>query len=119
MKPTVTDLQDIRVELDAEDQEIMAMFPRSRRAALDERLLVHNGEEMYLVRKEDAARRKKVLIGIFLTGMWLLSAVYLALAVYCSVTGQGEGWLYLGAFEFLLLPYLIRVPRDVRGWGGI
>lgn len=117
MKKQVTDIQDIRVELDADDKELMAMFPRSRRAALDERLLVRNGDELYLVRKEDAARRKKILIGIFLTVMWLLSAVYLALAVYCSVTGQGKGWIYLGAFEFLLLPYLIRVPGDVRGGG--
>lgn len=117
MKRSVTDLQDIRVELDEEDKELMKLFPRSRMAALDERLLVRRGEEVYLVRKEDAARWKKVMIGLFMTASLLLGAVYLALAVYCAVTGAGSGWLFLCGFELLLLPYLIRVPGDVRGGG--
>lgn len=65
MKQTVTDIQDIRAALDEEDEQLMRMFPRKREAALDEMLLVQKDGEMYLIRKEDVARNRKILNGVF------------------------------------------------------
>lgn len=115
---TKYDLMDMTADLDREDQELLSMFPRNRRTVINDMYLVSRRDgSLYLVRKEDAARWKKVMIGLFLAASLLLGAVYLALAVYCAVTGAGSGWLFLGGFELLLLPYLIRVPGDVRGGG--
>lgn len=91
MKQTVTDIQDIRAALDEEDEQLMRMFPRRREAALDEMLLVRNGEDMYLLRKADVARRQKILDGVVWTVIGCACVLYLICAIMSTVTGYGHG----------------------------
>lgn len=115
MKKEVTDIQDIRVYLDSEDRELMGMFPRRREAALDEMLLVRNGESMYLLRKADVARIRKILDGILWTLTCFACAMSLIMAVMCAITGDRGGGVFLLMFELLLVPYIAKVPKDVQG----
>ena len=59
MKKQVTDIQAIRVELDDDDREPMAMF-RSRQWIMNDVLLVQDDDEMYIVSKAELARRRKM-----------------------------------------------------------
>lgn len=115
MKKEVTDIQDVRVELDEDDRELMRMFPRRREAALDEMMLVRKGERIYLLRKADVARRRKILDGIVWTLIGCACAMYLIMAVMCAIAGNGRGGVYLLMFELLLFPYIAKVPKDVQG----
>ena len=115
MKQTVTDIQDIRAALDEEDEQLMRMFPRRRETALDEMLLVRNGEDMYLLRKADVARRQKILDGIVWTVIGCACVLYLICAIMSTVTGNGHGRLWLFLFELSLVPYIAKVPKEVRG----
>ena len=69
MKQIMTDIQEIRVELDSEDQELMRMFPRSRMASLQDMLLIQKGDELFLIRKEYMARKRKLVHGIIWASM--------------------------------------------------
>lgn len=60
MKKQITDIQAIRVELDDDDRELMAMF-RSRQRIMNDVLLVQGNDEMYIVSKAELARRRKML----------------------------------------------------------
>ena len=60
MKKQVTDIQAIRVELDDDDRELMAMF-RSRQRIMNDVLLVQDNDEMYIVSKEEIARKQKMI----------------------------------------------------------
>lgn len=60
MKKQVTDIQSIRVELDDDDRELMAMF-RSRQRIMNDVLLVQDSNEMYIVSKEEIARKQKMI----------------------------------------------------------
>lgn len=115
MKQKVTDIQDIRQELDVDDEQLMRMFPRRREAALDEMLLVQKDGEMYLLRKADVARQRKVLNGIVWTVIGFVCSLYLFSAVASAITGSGRGRVYLLLFELLLFPYIAKVPKEVRG----
>lgn len=116
MKQIVTDIQDIRAALDEEDAQLMRMFPRRREAALDEMLLVKNRKgQLWLVKKADVARRRKVLNGIILAVIGCVCTLYLIAAVLCAITGSGYVGVYLLLFELSLLPYIAKVPKEVRG----
>lgn len=65
MKKEITDIRELHVELDAEDQELMRMFPASRQIVLDDMLMVTDGEDCYLVSKTWLARRKKLMQDLF------------------------------------------------------
>lgn len=60
MKKQVTDIQVIRVELDNDDRELMAMF-RSRQRIMNDVLLVQDDDEMYIVSKTELARQRKMI----------------------------------------------------------
>lgn len=60
MKKQVTDIQAIRVELDDDDRELMAMF-RSRQRIMNDALLVQDNDEMYIVSKAELARQQKMI----------------------------------------------------------
>lgn len=115
MKQMVTDIQDIRAALDEEDAQLMRMFPRRRDAALDEMLLVQKDRKMFLLRKADVARRRKVFNGIILTVIGCVCTLYLIAAVMCAITGKGHAELWLFLFEMSLFPYIAEVPKEVRG----
>lgn len=115
MRQIVTDIQDIQAELDAEDEQLMRMFPRRREAALDEMLLVQKDGEMYLLRKEDVARSRKIMNGIIWTVIGCVCLLYLITAVMCAITGGRRGGVYLLLFELFLFPYIVKVPKEVKG----
>ena len=115
MKQTVTDIQDIRAALDEEDQQLMRMFPRNREAALDEMLLVQKDGEMYLLRKADVARNRKILNGVFCAVTVLACALNLLCAILNAITGSGRAGVHLLLFWLLLFPYIAKVPKEVRG----
>lgn len=115
MRQIVTDIQDIQAELDAEDEQLMQMFPRRREAALDEMLLVQKDGEMYLLRKEDVARSRKIMNGIICTVIGCVCSLYLITAVMCAITGDRRGGVYLLLFELLMFPYIVKVPKEVKG----
>lgn len=115
MKQMVTDIQDIRAALDDEDAQLMRMFPRRREAALDEMLLVQKDGKMFLLRKADVARRQKVLNGIVYAVIGCVCTLYLITAVMSAITGSGHGGVYLLLFELSLMPYIAKVPKEVRG----
>lgn len=64
MKKEVTDIQELHVELDADDQELMQMFP-ARQRVTDDMLMVRDGDGCYLVSKTWLARRKKLMQDLF------------------------------------------------------
>ena len=115
MKQTVTDIQDIRAALDEEDEQLMRMFPRKREAALDEMLLVQKDGEMYLIRKEDVARRQKVLNGVFCAVTSLACVLNLLCEILNAISGSGRAGVHLLLFWLLLFPYISKVPKEVRG----
>lgn len=65
MKKEVMDIRDMSAELDAEDQELMQIFPVTRQLVLNEMVMVKDGEAYYLVSKDYLARRKKLMQDIF------------------------------------------------------
>lgn len=113
MKMVSTDIQDIRVELDAEDQELMRLFPRSRMSSLQDMLLIQQGEELFLIRKEYAARKRKLVHAVIWAAIGCFCLVFLAASVCSAVTGEGNPGVYVLMFELCLLPYLVKVPREV------
>ncbi|MGM9584389.1 MAG: hypothetical protein ACI3V1_02515 [Faecousia sp.] len=115
MKQTVTDIQDIRAVLDEDDEQLMRMFPRNREAALDEMLLVQKDGEMYLLRKADVARNRKILNGIFCSVTVLACALNLLYAILNAISGSGRAGVHLLLFWLLLFPYIAKVPKEVIG----
>ena len=115
MKQMVTDIQDIRVALDEEDAQLMRMFPRRREAALDEMLLVQKDGKMFLLRKADVARRRKVIRGIAMTARALFGAVCLVFSIVSAVQGVGSPLVFLAGFEMTMVPLLMKIPREVKG----
>ena len=115
MKQIVTDIQDIREALDEEDSQLMRMFPRRREAALDEMLLVQKDGKMFLLRKADVARRRKVIRGIAMTARALFGAVCLVFSIVSAVQGVGSPLVFLAGFEMTMVPLLMKIPREVKG----
>lgn len=68
MKKEVTDIQALHVELDAEDQELMGLFPARRQMAMNDILIVREGDVIYLVSKVQLARRRKMIQDIIDAG---------------------------------------------------
>lgn len=68
MKKEVTDIQALHVELDAEDRELMGMFPARRQMAMNDILIVREGDVIYLVSKVQLARRQKMIQDIIDAG---------------------------------------------------
>ena len=114
MKQIMTDIQEIRVELDNEDQELMRMFPRSRMASLHDMLLIQRGEEIFLIRKEYMARKRKLVRAIIWTVIGAFCFLFLAASILSAITGAGNPGLYVLLFELNLLPFLAKVPREVK-----
>lgn len=115
MKQMVTDIQDIRAALDEEDAQLMRMFPRRREAALDEMLLVQKDGEMFLLRKADVARRRKVIRGAAMAACGLFGAVCLVCSIVSAVHGVGHPGVFLAAFEVTIVPLLMQIPGEVNG----
>ena len=115
MKQIVTDIQDIRAALDDEDAQLMRMFPRRREAALDEMLLVQKDGEMFLLRKADVARNRKILNGVFRAVTVLACALNLLCAILNAISGSGRAGVHLLLFGLLLFPYIAKVPKEVKG----
>lgn len=115
MKQIMTDIQEIRVELDNEDQELMRMFPRSRMASLQDMLLIQKGEEIFLIRKEYMARKLKLVHGIIWTAIGVFCLLFLTASIFSAITGEGNPGVYVLLFELCLLPYLAKVPKEVKG----
>jgi hypothetical protein len=113
MKKEVTDIQALHVELDSEDQELMQMFPRSRMSSLQDMLLIQKGEEIFLIRKEYVARKRKLVHAIIWTALGAFCFLFLAASILSAITGNGDPGLYALLFELCLLPYLLKVPREV------
>ena len=114
MKMVTTDIQDIRVELDSEDQDLMRMFPRSRMSSLQDMLLIQQGEEIFLIRKEYVARKRKLVHTVIWAAIGCFCLVFLAASIISAITGAGNPGLYVLLFELCLLPYLAKVPREVK-----
>ena len=115
MKQMVTDIQDIRAALDDEDAQLMRMFPRRREAALDEMLLVQKDGKMFLLRKADVARRRKVIRGIAMTACALFGVSCLVFSIVSAVQGVGNPWVFLACFEVNMVPLLMKIPGPVNG----
>lgn len=116
MKQIVTDIQDIRADIDEEDEELMRMFPRRRDAALNEMLLVKNRKgQLWLVKKADVARRRKVMRGAAMVACGLFGAVCLGCSIVSAVQGVGRPELFLAAFEAVMVPLLMKIPGEVKG----
>ena len=115
MKKQITDIQDVHVELDAEDQQLMQMFPRNRETDLRDMLLVQNGEEMFLLRKEDVARRRKAIHTLSWAANWIICVLNFITAALAFVTGTGHPGLNLFLGGLFLIPYIAHVPQEVSG----
>lgn len=107
------DVRDLSADLDEEDQEIMAFFPRRRECVLDDMVLVRRGERQYLERKEDIAIRRKRARAALCGALVVTACIFLLLAIFGAVRGTGRplGWL-LG-FESIVIPALL---RHIRFW---
>lgn len=68
MKKEVTDIQALHVELDAEDRELMGLFPARRQMAMNDMLIVRERDVIYLVSKIQLARRQKMIQDIIDVG---------------------------------------------------
>lgn len=68
MKKEVTDIQALHVELDAEDRELMGLFPARRQMAMNDMLIVREGDVIYLVSKIQLARMQKMIQDIIDVG---------------------------------------------------
>lgn len=116
MKKEVTDIQALHVELDEEDRELIGMFPRRRESALDDMLLVQKRDgQMWLVKKADVARWRKVIHGMAMTACTLFGAVCLVCSVVSAVQGVGRPGVFLAAFEVTIVPILMKIPGEVKG----
>lgn len=115
MKKTITDIQTLCAELDAEDKELMRMFPRSRETALRDMLLVQKGDEMYLLRKEEVARRRKAIHALTWAAIWIICALNFICAALAFITGTGHPGLSLFFGGIFLIPYIAKVPQEVSG----
>lgn len=110
----VTDLLDVQVSMDDEDRELMRMFPRNRKTVLNDMLMVQDRNGAYLIRKEDAARWRKVLHGMVTAAAAAFGALMLVCSVVSAVLGVGHPGVFLAAFEVTLAPMLMKMPAAVR-----
>jgi len=108
------DLQDMAPELDPEDQELLAMFPRNRECRLNDMVLTIKGEKHYLERKADIAIRRKRARTALHGAIGLLACICLASAIKAALSGAGSSWAWLAGFEACILPWLLKVPAAVK-----
>lgn len=90
----VTDIQLLRVELDAEDQELMMMF-KPRQRVLNDRLLVEDGADCYLISKSWLAHKRKQMedtVRACVTGAGIMIAILAMVCMYRKI-GSPMGWL--------------------------
>lgn len=99
----ILDIRDLNAELDADDRELMKMFPRSREAAVSDMLLVRQGGSMYLVKKSEVARKKKIADGIAWAVLASVGVLFLVLAVSSWMGGNRIWPLFLTLFEAVML----------------
>lgn len=114
-KKVAYDVQTLCAELDEEDKDLMRMFPRNRETALRDMLLVKNGEEMFLLRKEDVARRRKAIHALTWAAIWIICALNFICATLAFVTGTGHPVIHLFFGGIFLIPYIAKVPQEVSG----
>jgi len=110
----VIDLQELRPELDAEDKELMAMFPRHRDWDISDMVLVRQGEEMYLERKADIAIRQKRRQAVIQWLVGLVAGTCLIFEFVAVLQGSGFMWLWWGMFLACVLPTFCRIPPEVK-----
>lgn len=116
MKTNAVDIQNVYAQLDCEDTELMRMFPRRRDAALNDMLLVKNRKgQLWLVKKSDVARRRKVIRGAAMAACGLFGAVCLICSIVSAVQGVGRPGVFLAAFEVTIVPLLMKIPGEVKG----
>jgi len=113
-KKEVIDLQDLTADVDEEDAELLAMFPRSRERALNDMVLVKDGEEMYLERKADIAIRQKQQKAMiqWLTG--LAAGICLICEFFAVLEGSRLGWLWAAGATGCILSVMFPVPANVK-----
>lgn len=120
MKKQITDIQAIRVELDAEDQELMQIF-RSRQSIVDDALLVQDGEEMYLVSKTQIARTRKLIQDYIDTAFIGISVFVLLLQTVLMlkrVVNPLRCLPWMAAVLFGIMVHRFVVNKVRKGWLG-
>lgn len=120
MKKQMTDIQAIRVELDEEDLELMQMF-RSRKAIVNDALLVQDGEEMYLISKTHLARTRKMIQDIADAGTIGIAVFVLLLQTVLMlkrVVNPLRCLPWMAAVLFATMAYHFAVNKIRKGWLG-
>lgn len=121
MKKQITDIQAIRVDLDEEDQELMAMF-RSRQSIMDDTLLVQNGDEMYLVSKIQLARVRKLIQDIANAGTIAIAVFVLLLQTALMVKRVVNPlrclpWMAVVLFAVMVYRFVVnKIRKGCFGW---
>lgn len=114
MKKEVIDIQELHAELDAEDQELMQMFP-PRQRVLDDMLMVTEDEDCYLVSKTWLAHKRKQredAVRVIVTGSGILLAVLAAVCLFLKIGNPGGWWGVLSALG--LIAGGLGLVRDIR-----
>ena len=115
MKKQVTDIQAIRVELDDDDRELMAMF-RSRQRIMNDVLLVQDNDEMYIVSKAELARQRKMIQDVldFCTTAIAVFVVLLQTILMVNRVANPISclpWMAAVIFGFMMIRFFVRKYR--------
>ena len=120
MKKQVTDIQAVHVELDDDDQELMAMF-RSRQRIMNDVLLVQDDDEMYIVSKAEIARQRKMAQDIADAGTIGIAGFVLTLQTILMVKRAVNPLRclpWMAAVMFGVMAYHFAVNKIRKGWRG-
>ena len=119
MKKQVTDIQAIRVELDDDDRELMAMF-RSRQRIMNDVLLVQDNNKMYIVSKAELARQRKMIQDV-LDFCTIVIAVFVVLLQTILMVNRVVNplsclpWVSVVIFGFMVTRFCVRKYRKDEG----
>lgn len=120
MRRTVVDMMEVRAAMDEEDRELMGMFSQKRKAATNDLLLVMDGERLYLVSKQELARKKKQMQDLFDLGLGMAAAAALAGLLAAASSGAVEvqramPWMGIVPCWYGAVSQGIRAVRRNRG----
>ena len=115
MKKQVTDIQEIRVELDDDDRELMAMF-RSRQRIMNDVLLVQDNDEMYIVSKAELARQRKMFQDVLDFSTIAISVFVILLQTILMMKHVVNPlrclpWMAVVIFGYMLIRFFVRKYR--------